>query len=155
LRAARRDPAGPGAPPTPDGTLQEGTMLAPRVTPTTPVAAAPAAPADHRIPTHIEHTALVRRMLHARTPRPDAVARVRTRTLPLRTCYETDLRVEGPVDAVLDYAAWLLAPEAAPPDGVRTPYELVAAEDLPAGPDGPELAVVLGRALYDPDTGAC
>jgi hypothetical protein len=90
-------------------------------------------------------TDALRELLRSRALRPEAAARVHVTTPPARSCYLQLTRVAGPREAVLDYAAWLLAPENAPPDNSHTHPDLEAVEHE----EGDELTLLLSRPLYD------
>lgn len=49
--------------------------------------------------------------VRAHAPRQAASSEIEIRSVPVRTCYETMIRLTGPRDAVLDYAAFLFSEE--------------------------------------------
>ncbi len=91
-----------------------------------------------------ERFTAVERLLAGRPPRKEAGRLVKQTNVPVRTCYQAVVRLEGPRDDVLDYAAWLLAIEPGPDDPCHGRLELAAVER----DDGERLSVVLSRDLF-------
>lgn len=89
-------------------------------------------------------TAAVRALLVDRAPEPAAGARVRLSVPPTHGRFSL-LRVSGPRDAVLDYAAYLLSPGAEVPGPARARTEVVAVE---GESEAAELSLVLSRPIY-------
>jgi hypothetical protein len=87
--------------------------------------------------------ALAKHILN-RTPRESAKSEIEMRFVPLRTCYEACMRLIGPRESVLDYAAVLFA-DAAEHPGPTPPLALEAAisED-----GGKTLSLLLSRGMY-------
>lgn len=79
-----------------------------------------------------------------RTPRESAKSEIEMRFVPLRTCYEACMRLTGPRESVLDYAAVLFADAAAHP-GPTPPLalEVAISED-----GGKTLSLLLSRGMY-------
>lgn len=59
--------------------------------------------------------------IRTRKPRESAVSEIQVGSVPVRTCYETMTRLIGPVDSVLDYAAWLFTEDGAGKTSVPVP----------------------------------
>lgn len=86
----------------------------------------------------------VQKLIEKRVPRAEARREVHVSVVPLRTCYETLMRVEGPRDAVLDYAASLFADDATSPSHPTPPLTL---EEARLEDDG-SLSLLLSRGMY-------
>jgi hypothetical protein len=84
-------------------------------------------------------------LLENRAPRESARAEVRVKSVPIRTCYETLLRITGPREAVLDYAAVLFADDAESPARASPPLTL---EEAHAEDAGLTLSLLLSRGMY-------
>jgi hypothetical protein len=83
--------------------------------------------------------------LRTRTPRKDAGRTVKQENIPVRTCYQAVVRLRGPRDDVLDYAAWLMTIEPGADSPCHGRLELAAIEQ-----DTPDaLVLVLSRDLYE------
>jgi hypothetical protein len=80
-----------------------------------------------------------------RTPRETARSEIKVTAVPLRTCYETLMRLLGPREAVLDYAAALFAEEAKCP---APPAPPLALEEAHIEDDGETLSLLLSRGMY-------
>lgn len=80
----------------------------------------------------------------SRTPRESAKAEIEMRFVPLRTCYEACMRLKGPREAVLDYAAVLFADAATRP-GPTPPLTL---EEAHSDDGGDTLSLLLSRGMY-------
>jgi hypothetical protein len=96
------------------------------------------------------HTALSAQRLRAleseirrRPPRPAAAGRLRVSAPPIRTCYLTLTRLEGPREAVLDYAAFLFDAEKKQD---APPQPGLAVEAVEAEENG-ELALLLSAGI--------
>ncbi|MEW5917798.1 MAG: hypothetical protein AB1762_15455 [Gemmatimonadota bacterium] len=87
----------------------------------------------------------VLKLIGKRVPREGARSAIRVSVVPLRTCYETLMRLEGPRDAVLDYAAALFADDAASPSRTSPPLAL---EEAHLEDDGDTLSLLLSRGMY-------
>ncbi len=83
--------------------------------------------------------------LRARTPRSEAVADIEFRSVPMRTCYEQMMRLIGPRDAVLDYAAFLFSDEGGTLEASTPPLTVEEAHvDDAAG----TMTLVLTRGVF-------
>ena len=85
--------------------------------------------------------------LRARAPRQEAGDEIDVSPVPLRTCYETMMRLSGPRDAVLDYAAYLFAEEA---KGRDATVPALALEEAHVEPEEGLMSLVLSRGAYTP-----
>lgn len=86
----------------------------------------------------------IRELLRQRRPRADAEHEVEVSAPPARSVYISNMRITGPRESVLDYAAFLLAPGWEAPDGSHTHPELVAVEHDREG----ELTLLLTRPTF-------
>jgi hypothetical protein len=87
----------------------------------------------------------VLKLIEQRAPRTGARSEIRVSVVPLRTCYETLMRLEGPRESVLDYAAVLFADEATSPSRTSPPLTL---EEAHLEDDGDTLSLLLSRGMY-------
>ena len=62
--------------------------------------------------------------IRIRKPRQEAASDIEVGSIPMRTCYETMTRLSGPVDSVLDYAAWLFADDKSNKPGPTPPLTI-------------------------------
>lgn len=85
--------------------------------------------------------------LRARKPRQAAGEAIEIRSVPVRTCYEAMMRLSGPREAVLDYAAYLFAAEA---DAGATPAPPLAIEEAHIDNAAESVTLVLSRGMYTP-----
>jgi hypothetical protein len=83
--------------------------------------------------------------LLTRAPRPDAASEIDIRPVPMRTCYETMTRLQGPNGAVLDYAAYLFAEEQR---AATTPTPPLAVDDVQVDLENGEMVLVLSRGTF-------
>lgn len=95
----------------------------------------------------VQELATLATELRMRTPRQEAGDELEVAPVPLRTCYETMMRLSGPRDAVLDYAAYLFAEEARTQDATVPP---LAVEEAHIEPETGRMSVVLSRGAYVP-----
>jgi hypothetical protein len=79
-----------------------------------------------------------------RRPRESAKSEIEMSFVPLRTCYEACMRLVGPREAVLDYAAVLFADAAAHPG----PTPPLALEEAHSEDGGETISLLLSRGLY-------
>lgn len=86
----------------------------------------------------------VAKQILQRTPRESAKADIEMSFVSLRTCYEACMRLAGPREAVLDYAAALFADAAARPG----PQPPLALEEAHTDDGGETLSLLLSRGLY-------
>jgi len=100
----------------------------------------------HR-PSHAAHERLqlLLEEIEARTPRAEAARRVRVSAPHARSAYLSYMRLAGPRDDVLDYAAELLADDRRRPGSERAPLELVAIE----AETDEELTLLFSKSLYE------
>jgi hypothetical protein len=98
-------------------------------------------PPPSRTPLPIK--ALAKQILD-RTPRESAKSEIEMSFVALRTCYEACMRLVGPREAVLDYAAALFADAAAHPG--HTPA--LALEEAHSEAGGETLSLLLSRGMY-------
>jgi hypothetical protein len=84
-------------------------------------------------------------LIRGRQPRDSARSEIQVNVVPLRTCYEVLLRLSGPRDAVLDYAAVLFAEDATSPSRPNPPLAL---EEAHTEDDGLTLSLLLSRGMY-------
>lgn len=85
--------------------------------------------------------------LRARRPRQAAEHDIEIRSVPVRTCYETMMRLTGPREAVLDYAAFLFAEEG---HGSPIPAPPLAVEEAHVDDETDSMSIVLSRGAYSP-----
>jgi hypothetical protein len=83
--------------------------------------------------------------LQTRGPREAARAEISVISVPLRACKETLLRLIGPREAVLDYAAALYALDATCPAKPSPPLRL---QEAHTEDDSETLALLLSRGMY-------
>lgn len=83
--------------------------------------------------------------IRARTPRAEARVEVKVTNPPIRTVYQTQMRIAGPRDAVLDYCAFVWKDAGPAVAGKHSPVSLEAIE-LEA--DG-KLTVLVAKDLYE------
>ena len=62
--------------------------------------------------------------IRIRKPRQEAESDIEVSSIPMRTCYETMTRLSGPVDSVLDYAAWLFTDDKSNKPGPTPPLTI-------------------------------
>ena len=84
-------------------------------------------------------------LLKNRIPREAARSEIKLTSVPLRTCYETLMRLTGPREAVLDYAAVLFADDAR---GASQPSPPLTLEEAHEEDDGKTLSLLLSRGVY-------
>lgn len=85
--------------------------------------------------------------VRARKPRRAAGDEIEIRSVPVRTCYEIMMRLTGPREAVLDYAAYLFAEEGAGPSRPAPP---LAIEEAHIDSAAETITLVLSRGSYTP-----
>jgi hypothetical protein len=88
------------------------------------------------------NTAALRAEIDARTPRPEAKARLQVTAPHARSAYMAYTRLSGPRDDVLDYAAYLFATDTGR-DAAALQIDAVERDE------GGELTLLLWRSLYD------
>jgi hypothetical protein len=88
---------------------------------------------------------VVRDMIRRRVPRADASTEITISSVPLRTCYETMMRLHGPRESVLDYAATLFADESA---SLYAPAPPLTLEEAHAEDGGATLSLLLSRGSF-------
>lgn len=100
---------------------------------------------------HVELSSLalgaMAKELRTRPPRQAAEGEIEIRPIPLRTCYETMMRLTGPRDAVLDYAAYLFAEEG---KGQPAPVPPLTIEEGQIEPVTGTISLLLSRGSYTP-----
>lgn len=79
-----------------------------------------------------------------RTPRESAKSEIEMSFVALRTCYEACMRLVGPRESVLDYAAALFADAEAHPG----PTPPLALEEAHSEDGGETLSLLLSRGMY-------
>jgi len=82
--------------------------------------------------------------IRRRTPRPEARVEVKVTNPPIRTVYQTQMRIAGPRDAVLDYCAFIWKDAGEPEPGKHVPVSL---ESIERDEDG-QLTVLVAKDLY-------
>ncbi len=83
--------------------------------------------------------------IRLRKPRQDAASDIEISSIPMRTCYETMTRLNGPVDSVLDYAAWLFSEDKSNQPGPTPPLTIEEAHsDFSTG----IMTLVLSRGSF-------
>lgn len=87
----------------------------------------------------------VLKLIQTRAPREGARSEISVSVVPLRTCYETLMRLEGPRESVLDYAAALFTDDATSP---ARPSPPLALEEAHLEDDGDTLSLLLSRGMY-------
>lgn len=85
---------------------------------------------------------VVRTLIAERTPRAEAVTRVRVSAPHARSAYLAYTRLAGPRDDVLDYAAYLFATDTGV-GAARLDLDAVERDD------GTELRLLFSRSLYE------
>jgi hypothetical protein len=95
----------------------------------------------------MERLAQIESELAHRAPNQSAGKLVKQTNVPVRTCYQAVVRLAGPRDAVLDYAAWLMSVHPGPADSCHGELVPQAVEE----DDGKRMSLVLSRDLYAPD----
>jgi hypothetical protein len=83
--------------------------------------------------------------LRTRVPHKEAGKRVKQTNVPVRTCYQAMVRLDGAREDVLDYAAWMMSLVVGPDDPCKGVLEPAAVEHDADG----RLTLVLSRDLYD------
>lgn len=81
-------------------------------------------------------------LIRYRPLRAAARSQIKVSTVPIRTCYETLTRLSGPLEAVLDYAAFLFADDAVSAAPATPPLAL---EEAHIEDDGATLSLLLSR----------
>jgi hypothetical protein len=95
--------------------------------------------------TALERLSAIEQELRVRSPRKDSGKRVKQTNVPVRTCYQAMVRLDGARDDVLDYAAWMMSLAIGPEDpckGVLVPAAVEHDAD-------DHLTLVLSRDLYE------
>jgi hypothetical protein len=87
----------------------------------------------------------VLKLIQNRVPREGARSEISVSVVPLRTCYETLMRLEGPRESVLDYAASLFSDDVISP---ARPTPPLAVEEAHLEDDGDTLSLLLSRGMY-------
>lgn len=83
--------------------------------------------------------------IRLRKPRQEAASDIEISSIPMRTCYETMTRLNGPVDSVLDYAAWLFSEDKSTKPGPTPPLTIEEAHtDFSTG----IMTLVLSRGSF-------
>ena len=81
----------------------------------------------------------------SRTPRADAQHEIEIQPVPMRTCYETMTRLQGPSVSVLDYAAYLFAEEK---ETRREPTPPLAIDEAQINSETGDMILVLTRGTF-------
>ncbi len=82
--------------------------------------------------------------IRGRTPRAEARVEVKVTNPPIRTVYQTQMRIAGPRDAVLDYCAFVWKDAGPTQPGQHSPVSLEAIEK----DEGGQLTVLVAKDLY-------